>query len=126
MYIYIYVHLYVYLYICTVQHINVYMYIYSLGNVRTILGSFTREKGSLKGCEVPFRSTEGRLGVGIIYTYRVDCNMTWYSMVSYSPPTLGWRVGELGGLAGTERGYPEPFGLLEPPAQNPGCCCVVG
>ena len=57
------------------------------------------------------------------------------------PPTLGWRVGHLGGLtspfpppntvksgaggwatAGTERGYPEPFGLLEPPAQNPGCC----
>ena len=28
--------------------------------------------------------------------------------------------------AGTERGYPEPFGLLEPPAQNPGCCCEVG
>ena len=26
----------------------------------------------------------------------------------------------------TERGYPERFGLLEPPAQNPGCCCVVG
>ena len=27
------------------------------------------------------------------------------------------------GTAGTERGYPEPFGLLEPPAQNVGCCC---
>ena len=24
-----------------------------------------------------------------------------------------------------ERGYPEPFGLLEPPAQNPGCCHTV-
>ena len=31
-----------------------------------------------------------------------------------------------GATAGTERGYPEPFGLLEPPAQNPGCCCAVG
>ena len=55
------------------------------------------------------------------------------------PPTLGWRVGHLGGLtspfpllhlaratAGTKGGrYPEPFVLLEPPAQNPGCCCVA-
>ena len=54
------------------------------------------------------------------------------------PPNLGWRVGHLGvltspfpppnegwAMAGTERGYPEPFVLLEPPAQNPGCCGVV-
>ena len=62
-----------------------------------------------------------------------------------SPPTSGRRVGHLGGLtspfspsshfeiaggrgwatAGPERGYPEPFVLLEPPAQNPGRCGVV-
>ena len=37
--------------------------------------------------------------------------------------TLEWGGGWA--TAGTERGYPEPFVLLEPPAQNPGCCCVV-
>ena len=36
----------------------------------------------------------------------------------------GWREG--GGTASTEGGYPEPFGLLEPPAQIFGCCCVIG
>ena len=39
------------------------------------------------------------------------------------PPPTTFKLG--GAMAGTERGYPEPFVLLEPPAQNPGCSCVV-
>ena len=45
------------------------------------------------------------------------------------PLVACWTLGRFnsksggGAMAATERGYPEPFGL---PAQNPGCCCIVG
>ena len=71
-----------------------------------------------------------------IHMYIYTRSICVYIYISANP---GWRVGHLGSLtffappntgdwatAGTERGYPEPFGLLEPPAQNPGCFCVVG
>ena len=39
-------------------------------------------------------------------------------------PSYHVEIGEGGVAAGTEKGYPEPFVLLEPPAQNAGCSCV--
>ena len=41
------------------------------------------------------------------------------------PPPFYLHIEGQGTAAGAERGYPEPFVLLEPPAQNPGCSCVV-
>ena len=92
-------------------------------------------KSTLSGfCKTIDGRTASDVQIRPVVAYQQSSRL-WY------PPTLGWRVGHLGGLisplsleigaggwatAGTERRYPEPFGLLEPPAQNPGCCCVVG
>ena len=55
----------------------------------------------------------------------ISCITVYVHVCAYvRRPLLG--VGQRWvGAAGAERGYPEPFVLLERPAQNPGCSCVV-
>ena len=59
------------------------------------------------------------ISIGIYSIHRPEAGLREGGFISLSPSYL-----EIGGEA--ERGYPEPFGLLEPPAQNIGCCCVAG
>ena len=66
------------------------------------------------------------INIIIIYISAEHWVACWTLLGGLTSPFPPSNFGEGWATAGTEKGYPEPFVLLEPPAQNPGCSCVVG